>query len=218
MSKRMWWWAAAVVFVAQALACDRLFAYEPCGSGQVAIGQGVSSNPACKSISGDGSLANTGAIIVNKTGGVSFAASATTDTTNASNISSGTLAAARGGAGTVSGALKANGSGVVSQAACGDLSNGTASCSTDTTNASNISSGTLAAARGGAGTISGALKGNGSGVVSQAACADLSNGTASCSTDATNAANISSGNLPIARLGLVHLNDLQTATGNHSMG
>lgn len=86
------------------------------------------------------------------------------------------------------------------QPACGDLSNGAPSCSTDTTNAGNISSGTLAQARGGAGTISGALKGNGSGVVSQAACADLSNGAASCSTDTTNAANISSGVFPPARL------------------
>lgn len=51
----------------------------------------------------------------------------------------------------------------------------------DTTNASNISVGTLAAARGGAGAITGALKGNGAGVVTQAACADLSNGTATCS-------------------------------------
>lgn len=45
-----------------------------------------------------------------------------------------------------------------------------------------LNSGVLAAARGGAGTISGALKGNGSGVVSQAACADLSNGATGCST------------------------------------
>ena len=42
--------------------------------------------------------------------------------------------------------------------------------------ASDLTSGTLAAARGGAGTITGALKGSGAGVVSQAACADLSNG------------------------------------------
>lgn len=48
--------------------------------------------------------------------------------------------------------------------------------------ASNLNSGTLAAARGGAGTINGALKGNGSGVVSQAACTDLSNGATGCST------------------------------------
>lgn len=47
-------------------------------------------------------------------------------------------------------------------------------------NASNLSSGTVAAARGGAGTITGALKGNGSGVVSQAACSDLSDGATGC--------------------------------------
>lgn len=41
------------------------------------------------------------------------------DTSNASNISSGVLAAARGGAGTVSGIMKANGSGAVSAATAG---------------------------------------------------------------------------------------------------
>lgn len=50
-----------------------------------------------------------------------------------------------------------------------------------TTNASLLTSGTVAAARGGAGTINGALKGNGSGTVSQAACADLSDDGALCS-------------------------------------
>lgn len=42
------------------------------------------------------------------------------DTTNANNISSGTLAATRGGAGTVNGIMKANGSGVVSAATSAD--------------------------------------------------------------------------------------------------
>jgi hypothetical protein len=45
---------------------------------------------------------------------------------------------------------------------------------------SEINSGTVAAARGGAGTVTGALKGNGAGAVSQAACADLSNGGTAC--------------------------------------
>lgn len=42
--------------------------------------------------------------------------------------------------------------------------------------------GILSSSNGGAGSISGALKGNGAGVVSQAACADLSNGATGCST------------------------------------
>lgn len=58
------------------------------------VGNG-SNNPAGVAMSGDCTLANTGAVTCTKTNGVAFAASATTDTTNGSNIGSGTVAAAR---------------------------------------------------------------------------------------------------------------------------
>lgn len=64
-------------------------------SGTLLIAQGASVVPAWHALSGDCTIANTGAITCTATNGVAFAASATTNALNASNISSGTLPAAR---------------------------------------------------------------------------------------------------------------------------
>lgn len=63
--------------------------------GRVLTDQGSGSNPAFATVSGDCVFASNGVITCTKTNSVAFAASATTDTTNASNISSGSLSAAR---------------------------------------------------------------------------------------------------------------------------
>jgi hypothetical protein len=67
--------------------------------GRLLVDQGSGADPAFVAISGDATCTAAGALTVTKTSGVAFAASATTDTTNASNIASGTLGVARGGTG-----------------------------------------------------------------------------------------------------------------------
>jgi hypothetical protein len=67
-------------------------------NGQLLVGQ-AGADPLPKTVGGDGALDQNGNLTVSKLGGAAVAASATTDTTNATNISSGTLAVARGGTG-----------------------------------------------------------------------------------------------------------------------
>lgn len=93
----------------------------PAGTpGQVQYYSLVSNTFAAFTFNGDATVnVASGTISVTKTLGVAFATSATTDTTNAANISTGVLGATHGGAGTVNGILKAGGSGTVTAATLG---------------------------------------------------------------------------------------------------
>lgn len=161
-----------------------------------------------------------------------LAASATTDTTNASNITSGTLPNARVPAPTsvALGGVKAataathsfvtgidtTGALVTAQPAASDITGLAASATVDTTNAANITSGVFGYGHCPAatttdlgcvyrqGVVAGVfltgLNPDGSFSGNTISCSTLTDEAPSCSTDATNASNITSGTLPAARL------------------
>ncbi len=204
----------------------------------------------------------TGIITCTKTNGSAFASSATIDATNATNITSGTLPAARlptptsstiGGVQSFTSSanifltgLNTSGVFLSAQPKCSNLSDGTQFCSATGTQATaglNVFSSTLQGvvpASGGSTTqvllASGSfgalptptttvlggvnsfasasnnfltgLNTSGSFLSARPACSNLSDSAASCSTDATNASNISAGSLALARIAFISGNSL----------
>lgn len=108
------------------------------------------------------------------------------------------------------------GAAVATRPACADLSDASSSCSTDATNASNLATGTVPSGRipnptssslGGIQSFAlvshnfvSSISTLGVASATRPACADLSDAAASCSTDATNGSNLSTGTVPIARI------------------
>jgi hypothetical protein len=142
-------------------------------------------------VGGDASLVvSTGALTVTKTSGTAFAASATTDTTNASNIASGTLAVARGGTG--AGTLTAH------AVVLGEGTSTPGFATIGTAGRHLIDQG------GGADPAFEVISGDATCAATGAFTVTKTSGVAfanSATTDATNASNISSGTLGVARGG-----------------
>jgi len=198
---------AAAIGVAYAASPDFdavLFRGSSTGTATVSA-QATAGTPAIKWPTTSGTVATTATspIVLNSTTGVITCPTCGTGSGNVTgpgsstsghfatfNNTSGTLLADGGALATVatSGSASDLGSGTLAAgrlpALTGDVTTSAGSAATTLAagSASNLNSGTLAAARGGAGTITGALKGSGAGVVTQAACADLSNGATGCST------------------------------------
>lgn len=94
-SSPMTWWAPAAHAVILGNGAAAPGAATIGTGGRLLIDQGAGVDPAFEVASGDCTVAATGAHTCTKTSGVAFAASATTDTTQAGNISGGTLPSAR---------------------------------------------------------------------------------------------------------------------------